>query len=107
MGNANYNKETPKSEVSEEVIPPPGEPKGAAVPSDAQNSLNVAFRYISYLNPLTIHKKGKRAKAYFALAIVCFFWGTTWLASKQLVSHVPYALQVAGLRQLFGGLCYV
>jgi drug/metabolite transporter (DMT)-like permease len=77
------------------------------VPSDAQNSLNVAFRYISYLNPLTIHKKGRKAKAYFALAIVCFFWGTTWLASKEAVSHVPYALQIAGMRQLMGGLCYV
>lgn len=77
------------------------------VPSDAQNSLNLAFRYISYLNPLTIRKKGRRAKAYFALAIVCFFWGTTWLASRQAVIHVPSALQIAGLRQLLGGSCYV
>jgi drug/metabolite transporter (DMT)-like permease len=77
------------------------------VPSDAQNSLNVAFRYISYLNPLTIRKKGRKAKAYFALAIVCFFWGTTWLASRQAVIHVPSALQIAGLRQFLGGSCYV
>jgi len=77
------------------------------IPSDAQNSLNIAVRYISYLNPLTIRKKGRRAKAYFALAIVCFFWGTTWLASKEAVRHVPYALQIAGMRQLLGGLCYV
>jgi drug/metabolite transporter (DMT)-like permease len=74
---------------------------------DAQNALNVAVRYISYLNPLTIRKKGRRAKAYFALAIVCFFWGTTWLASRQAVLHVPSALQIAGLRQLLGGSCYV
>lgn len=77
------------------------------LPSDAQNSLNLAFRYFSYLNPLTIHKKGRRTKAYFALAIVCFFWGTTWLASRQAVIHVPSALQIAGLRQLLGGTCYV
>ena len=77
------------------------------VPGDAQNSLNIAFRYITYLNPLTIRKRGRKAKAYFALAIVCFFWGTTWLASKEAVKHVPYALQIAGLRQLLGGLCYV
>jgi drug/metabolite transporter (DMT)-like permease len=77
------------------------------VPSDAQNSLNVAFRYISYLNPLTIRKRGRRTKAYFALAIVCFFWGTTWLASRQAVIHVPSALQIAGLRQFLGGTCYV
>ncbi|MGZ3882131.1 MAG: DMT family transporter [Flavisolibacter sp.] len=74
---------------------------------DAQNSLNIAVRYISYLNPLTIRKRGRKVKAYFALAIVCFFWGTTWLASRQAVLHVPSALQIAGLRQLLGGTCYV
>lgn len=77
------------------------------VPGDAQTSLNVAYRYISYLNPLTIRRKGRTAKAYFALAIVCFFWGTTWLASRQAVIHVPSALQIAGLRQFIGGSCYV
>ena len=41
-----------------------------------------------------------------ALAAVCFFWGTTWVASKEGVRHMP-ALQLAGLRQTFGGLCYV
>lgn len=74
--------------------------------SDAQNSLNVAARYISYLNPLQIRKRGTRAKAVFALGLVCFFWGTTWLASKEAVSHMP-ALQMAGIRQLLGGACYV
>jgi drug/metabolite transporter (DMT)-like permease len=107
MGDANDDKETSQSEGSDWGIPPTGGTEGAAVPSDAQNTLNIAFRYISYLNPLTIHKKGRRAKAYFALAIVCFFWGTTWLASRQAVLHVPSALQIAGLRQLLGGACYV
>jgi drug/metabolite transporter (DMT)-like permease len=74
--------------------------------TDAQNSVNVAVRYISYLNPLHIHKRGKKVKAFFALALVCFFWGTTWIASKEAVKHMP-ALQMAGLRQLFGGTCYV
>ncbi|MGZ8538784.1 MAG: DMT family transporter [Flavisolibacter sp.] len=74
--------------------------------SDAQNNLNVVVRYISYLNPLTIRKKGTRAKALFALATVCFLWGTTWLASKEGVSHMP-ALQLAGMRQFLGGMCYV
>lgn len=77
------------------------------IASDAQNTLVVAARYISYLNPLTIRKKGTRAKAFFALALVCFFWGTTWLASKEAVSHVSNALQIAGLRQLIGGSCYL
>jgi drug/metabolite transporter (DMT)-like permease len=75
--------------------------------SDAQNNLNVAVRYLSYLNPLTIHKKGRKVKAYFALAMVCFFWGTTWLASRQAVQYVPSALQIAGIRQTLGGLLYV
>lgn len=41
-----------------------------------------------------------------ALCWVSFFWGTTWLASKEGVKHVP-ALQLAGIRQLIGGILYV
>ena len=65
-----------------------------------------SLKRISVLNPLTIHKKGTRTKAFFALALVCFLWGTTWIASKEGVRHMP-PLQMAGLRQLLGGLCYV
>src|SRR5215470_13005046 len=56
-----------------------------------------SFKQLSVLNPLTIRKKGTRAKAVFALSLVCFLWGTTWLASKQGVRHMP-ALQLAGIR---------
>ncbi len=42
-----------------------------------------SFKQLSVLNPLTIHRKGGKAKAVFALAMVCFFWGTTWIASRQ------------------------
>src|SRR6185436_17628505 len=42
----------------------------------------------------------------FALSLVCFLWGTTWLASKEGVKYMP-ALQLAGIRQLIAGLCYV
>ena len=66
-----------------------------------------AIKSLSAFNPLTIHKKGTRAKAIFALALVCFLWGTTWLASKQGVLHIPDAIQMAGIRQLLGGSCYV
>jgi drug/metabolite transporter (DMT)-like permease len=66
-----------------------------------------ALKSLSALNPLTIRKKGTRAKAIFALIVVCILWGTTWLASKQGVKYMPDALQMAGIRQLFGGLCYV
>ncbi len=65
-----------------------------------------SIKQLSVFNPLTIRKKGARAKALFALALVCFFWGTTWLASKEGVKHMP-ALQLAGIRQLIGGACYV
>lgn len=41
-----------------------------------------------------------------ALAFVCFFWGTTWIASKEGVKHMP-ALQLAGIRQFIGGFLYV
>lgn len=73
--------------------------------SDAQNNLNIAYRYFTYLNPLKIRKRSTKVKAYFALALVCFFWGTTWIASKEGVKHMP-AIQMAGMRQFFSGLCY-
>ena len=66
-----------------------------------------AIKSLSALNPLTIHKKGTRAKAIFALIVVCILWGTTWLASKQGVMYIPDALQLAGIRQFLGGICYV
>lgn len=64
------------------------------------------LKKLSALNPLTIRKKGTKTKAFFALAMVCFFWGTTWIASKEGVKHMP-ALQLAGIRQSLGGICYV
>lgn len=65
-----------------------------------------SLRTMSVLNPLTIHKKGVRAKAIFCLTLVCLLWGTTWIASKEGVRHMP-PLQMAGMRQLLGGICYV
>jgi drug/metabolite transporter (DMT)-like permease len=47
-----------------------------------------------------------RAKALVALGMVCFFWGTTWIATKEGIQHMP-ALQLAGLRQSLGGILYV
>ncbi|OMQ12830.1 DMT family transporter [[Flexibacter] sp. ATCC 35103] len=41
-----------------------------------------------------------------ALCWVSFFWGTTWLASKEGVRHMP-GLQLANIRQLLGGVLYV
>ena len=56
--------------------------------------------------PSFIAKSSNRSKALFALGLVCFFWGTTWVASKEGVRHMP-ALQLAGIRQLLGGLLYI
>lgn len=42
----------------------------------------------------------------FALCLVGFIWGTTWIASKQGVSYMP-ALQLAGIRQFIAGSIYV
>lgn len=41
-----------------------------------------------------------------ALCWVCFFWGTTWIASKEGVRHMP-ALQLVGIRQFIAGFIYV
>ena len=41
-----------------------------------------------------------------ALFWVSFFWGTTWLASKEGVKYMP-ALQLATIRQFVGGILYV
>lgn len=59
-------------------------------------------------------KTAIKAKADFiglpilALCWVGFFWGTTWLASKEAVRYMP-GLQVAAIRQFIAGslyLCY-
>jgi len=41
-----------------------------------------------------------------AVALVCVLWGTTWMASKVGVRHMP-ALELSGLRHLIGGGIYV
>lgn len=41
-----------------------------------------------------------------ALSFVCLCWGTTWIASKEGVRHMP-ALQLAAIRQFIGGALYV
>lgn len=73
--------------------------------SDAQSSQRLG-RYLSKLNPMNLNQRSQRGKALLALAAVCFFWGTTWIASKEGVRHMP-ALQLAGIRQFLGGSCYL
>jgi len=45
-------------------------------------------------------------KAYLALAITSIVWGTTWVASKMGVKHMP-AFELASIRQFLGGSIYV
>jgi drug/metabolite transporter (DMT)-like permease len=51
------------------------------------------------------HSTGK-ARGYLGLAITSFVWGTTWVASKIGVNEIP-ALQMAAIRQLIAGACFV
>ena len=53
----------------------------------------------------TVMATDKR-KAYFALAWVSFFWGTTYLASKISAAHIP-GLFIAGIRQFVSGTLLV
>jgi len=76
-----------------------------AAANDAQSGQGV-MQYLYKLNPFHFHKRGRRGKALIALALVCFFWGTTWIAAKEGVRHMP-PLQLVGIRQLIGGICYV
>jgi drug/metabolite transporter (DMT)-like permease len=76
------------------------------VASDTQGMQSVTARYLSYINPFHFKKRGTRGKAYIALAAVCFLWGIAWLVSKEGVRYMP-ALQLAGIRQFVGGICFV
>ena len=51
-------------------------------------------------------KYSVRTKALVSLALVCILWGTTWIASKEGVKHMP-PLQMAGVRQLVAGSLYI
>jgi drug/metabolite transporter (DMT)-like permease len=53
-----------------------------------------------------LSSKTTQQKAKLALAWVCFFWGTTWIASKVGVTNMP-AIQLCAIRQLLGGSVYL
>ena len=52
------------------------------------------------------HQKNAIGLPVLALFWISFFWGTTWIASKEGVKHMP-PMQLVALLQLFGGLCYL
>lgn len=64
-----------------------------------------------YFNSLTLQKhfvptSVANKRAYAALAVVSFFWGTTYLVSKVAVQHIP-GLFLAGVRNLIAGSAIV
>lgn len=54
----------------------------------------------------TSEMKKEISRAYIALAIVSFFWGTTYIASRIGAQHMP-GLFMAGIRQFSSGLILV
>lgn len=51
-------------------------------------------------------KLSKIGLPILALCWISFFWGTTWIASKEGVKHMP-ALQLVAIRQFLGGIIYI
>ena len=51
-------------------------------------------------------KLSKIGLPILALCWISFFWGTTWIASKEGVKHMP-ALQLVAIRQFLGGFLYI
>lgn len=51
-------------------------------------------------------KQSSNKKALAALAIVSFFWGTTYLVSRVAVQHMP-GLYLAGVRNLIAGMAII
>lgn len=61
---------------------------------------------IKKLHHATKNKLRSIGLPMLALLWVSFFWGTTWLASKEGVKHMP-ALQLAAIRQFLGASVYI
>lgn len=62
--------------------------------------------YFSVFHEYIKQKKSAIGLPFIALCWISFFWGTTWIASKEGVKHMP-AMQLVVLRQFFGGLLYL
>lgn len=62
--------------------------------------------YFSVFHEYIKQKKKAIGLPFIALCWISFFWGTTWIASKEGVKHMP-AMQLVVLRQFFGGIIYL
>lgn len=64
------------------------------------------YRYAGITQPDSFQFRTKQGKAFLALAALSLLWGTTWIASKEGVRHMP-ALELVAIRQLIAGACYL
>ena len=62
--------------------------------------------YYSVFHNYITKKKNAIGLPVLALIWCCFFWGTTWIASKEGVKYMP-ALQLAAIRQFLGATLYL
>lgn len=62
--------------------------------------------YFSVFHEYIKQKRKAVGLPFIALCWISFFWGTTWIASKEGVKHMP-AMQLVVLRQFFGGILYL
>ena len=60
----------------------------------------------SSIQPLHPRNHTEKTRAFIAVGIVSFFWGTTWLVSKRGQEHMP-ALQMTGVRHIIAGILYI
>ena len=72
----------------------------------ARNGLPCQIGSNNFIQGKEVRMKKDLNKAYFALGIVSFFWGTTYIAARVGAQHMP-GLFIAGLRQFFSGLILV
>lgn len=62
--------------------------------------------YFSVFHDYITKKKNAIGLPILALCWCCFFWGSTWIASKEGVKHMP-ALQLVAIRQILGGSVFL
>ncbi len=63
-------------------------------------------RVRSSLQPVYLRNQSEKNRAVLAVALISFFWGTTWLVAKKGVQYIP-ALQLSGIRQLVAGTVFI
>lgn len=68
--------------------------------------IKIPFKVLLKIKSVFLSKIQTIGLPIIALCWVSFFWGTTWIASKEGVRHMP-ALQLVAIRQFIGGSLYL